>query len=63
MVTWLVSKTVMHLLLQSVPIEMSGLVRCGKMWARLAASGRFVCGKIAIWVEEMMYSLGKVIGM
>ena len=53
----------MHLLLQSVPIEMNGLVRYGKMWSRLAASGRFVCGRSAIWVEEMMALLGKVMGM
>ena len=63
MVTCLVSKTVMQLLSQIVPIEMSGLVRCGKMWACLAASDRFVCGRIMIWVEEMMSPLGKMIGM
>ena len=63
MVTWLVSNTVMQLLMQIVSIEMSGLVRCGKMWARLAVSDRFVCGRIMIWVEEMMSPLGKMIGM
>ena len=63
MVTWLVSKTVMQLLSQIVPIEMSGLVRCGKMWARLDSSGIFVCDRSVIWVEEMMSPLGKVMGM
>ena len=63
MVTWLVSKNIMHLLSQSVPIEMSGLVRCGEMRARLAAYGIFVCGRSAIWVEEMMSPLVKVMGM
>ena len=63
MLTWLVSKTVMQLLLQSVPIEMSGLVRCRKMWACLAASGIFVCGRSVIWIEEMMSPLGKVMVM
>ena len=42
---------------------MSGLVRCGKMWACIAAYDRFVCGRSAIWVEEMMSPLGKVMGM
>ena len=63
MVTVLVSENVMQLLLKSVPIEMRILVRCGKMWERLAASSRFVCGRSAIWVEEMMSPLGKVMEM
>ena len=63
MVTWLVSKNVIKLLLQSVQIDMSGLVRFRKMWACLAASGRFLCGRSAIWVEDTMYPLGKVMGM
>ena len=62
MATWSVSNTLMQLLLQSTPIEMSGLVRCGKMWAYLSASGRFVCDRSAIWLEEMMSPLGKVMG-
>ena len=33
------------------------------MWARLAVSGRFFCGRSAIWVEEMMSPLGKVMVM
>ena len=33
------------------------------MWANLAASGIFVCGRRAVWVEEMMSTLVKVIGM
>ena len=63
MVIWLASKTVIKFLSQSVPFEMIGLVRCGNMWERMAASGRFVCGRSAIWVEEMMSPLGKVMGM
>ena len=63
MATWSVSNTLMQLLLQSTPIEMSGLVRFRKMWACLDASGRFLCGRSAIWVEDMMYPLGKVMGM
>ena len=63
MVTWLVSKTVMQLLLQSVPIDMSGVVRCGKMWACLAASSRFLCGRGVIWVEDKVSPLCKVMGM
>ena len=63
MVTWLVSNTVMQLLSQIFPIEMSGLVRCGNMWACLAESGIFVCGRSAILVEELMSPLGEVMGM
>ena len=33
------------------------------MWARLAASGRFVCGRSAIWAEDMMIPLGKMVVM
>ena len=63
MVTWLVSNTVMQLLSQSVPIDMNGLARCGNMWESLATPSRFVCGRSAIWVEEMMSPLDKVMGM
>ena len=63
MVIWLASKTVIKFLSQSVPFEMIGLVRCGNMWERMAASGRFVCGRSAIWVEEMISQVCKVMGM
>ena len=33
------------------------------MWAHLSASGRFVCGRSAIWVDEIMSPLGKVMVM
>ena len=53
----------MQLLSQSVQIEMSGLVRCDKMWEFLPAYGRFVCGRSAIWVDYMMSPLVKLMVM
>ena len=57
------SNTAMQLLSHSVPIEMNRLVRCRKMWARLAATGRFFYVRSAIRVEDMMSPLGKVMVM
>ena len=57
------SKTVMQLFSQRFPIEMNGLVRCGKLLAYVTAPGRFVCVRSAIWVEEMISQVCKVMGM
>ena len=57
------SKIVMHIFPQSVPIEMSGLGRGRKMWACLAAYSRFLCGRGVIWVEDKVSPLCKVMGM
>ena len=59
----MVSKSMMHPLLQKVTIDNSALFfRPGKMGTTLALIGRFLCRINAVCVEWMMSPLGIFIG-
>ena len=56
-----VLNTAVQLLSQSVPMEINGLFRSGKMCAFLARSGRHIRGINAVWVDEIIFPFGILI--
>jgi hypothetical protein len=64
MVTWCWVKRASLPLSQNWPIDMSALlVRSGKIWACRAARGSWGISRRAVWVDQMVVSLGKRTGM
>ena len=55
--------TAVQLLSHSVPMDINGFFRSGKMCACLARSGRHICGSNVVWVDVIIFPFVILIGI